>query len=1296
MTQHRFLLLCVFLSLLFQARAVPVLEKPEESLSPRFEYDLCQSWETTLAKEAGSTDFAVQPDLKGVLGWQPVSLPHNWDGYAPLQQMRHGNLHGAAYYRRHFSIDRELAGLRAFLFFEGAGSFATVWLNGTKVGEHGGALTCFNLDVTEVLKDKGADNELIVRIAHPAGIRNLPWVCGGCERVGGFSEGSQPFGINRPLRLVVTAPVRITPFGVHIWNDDTVSPAAASAHLKVEAQNFDRAARSLRLRNRLLSPGGELLQTREDKLVLQAGQRLETADLRFELKAGAPGLPSGIQLWSPGSPALHHMETELLDENGRVLDRVRTRFGFRKVQWPSLDKGGPLLLNGQPLFLEGTCEYPHLLGASHAFGTAQIAARVEQIRAAGFNAFRDAHHPHDLRYSYAWDSLGLAWWTQFSAHVWFDRPDFRNNFKKLLVEWVRERRNSPSLILWGLQNESLLPEDFARECTELIRSLDPTASTQRLVTTCNNGKGTDWDVPQNWSGTYGGNPDDYAAELKRQILVGEYGAWRSVDARSESPQEMPDRYSEDQMLSLLETKARLARTVSLESVGHFQWIFSTHENPGRSFGSKGEQLAEGWATVDRLGPANNKGLLTLWGEPLDAYAMYRSLQTDPRQAPVVQIVGENNPDRLTEPGILSRVSVYTNCEEVELFNDVGTLSLGVRKRPADGRALVWENVPLKHRLLLAVARQQGRDCARDMILLNHLPAAPHEAALDAHPADSTAPRESRHYLFRVNCGGSSYIDSHGKRWLADKAWTGSPDDWGYRSWSSDFPHLAPNQALSRRINMPVLGTRDSALYQDFNYGREKLAYHFPLSPGEYEVELHFMEPWYGRGTPAPAAGERLFDVALNGKTYLHDLDVAAEAGHARALVKHLSVTVGQEGLDISFPRVASYQALVSAIAISRRSPQVQAGGSLSSTAWLTTGQPLFASAAAPSVFSLPPNLIRREYLPLPKLFPGVHMIMGCDTEIVLGWLGEPAQVTGNWELLPETVALAPEGSLRLTRGFLSRGETLSLPAGIPLALLVRIPAPTPPSPQVLGQFLVDGCEPSGAWAAYGLLGITGARPWGAAAPALKNLPVELGDADWLRLPADKTQRAKKLSFVCNDTAEVCLALKDDLKVLPSWLEDWSELSSRLSVDGVALRILRKRFPAGAKVELPGSLSEDGAPYPVFCRLMRPAFRVSPPAGSPVLLTEGKPSSDWPFSVGVGDRYELVFRLNEKPVAALKLRLEIFDDQGKAYGIREVEVPAGAPALVRMRTPTSINAGNYIARLTVLGPSSVTLRHVDVE
>ena len=50
-------------------------------------------------------------------------------------------------------------------------------------------------------------------------IADVPWVCGGCSSEWGFSEGSQPLGIFRPVVLEGTDEIRIEPFGVHIWND---------------------------------------------------------------------------------------------------------------------------------------------------------------------------------------------------------------------------------------------------------------------------------------------------------------------------------------------------------------------------------------------------------------------------------------------------------------------------------------------------------------------------------------------------------------------------------------------------------------------------------------------------------------------------------------------------------------------------------------------------------------------------------------------------------------------------------------------------------------------------------------------------------------------------------------------------------------------------------------------------------------------------------------------------------------------------------------------------------------------
>ena len=48
---------------------------------------------------------------------------------------------------------------------------------------------------------------------------------------------------------------------------------------------------------------------------------------------------------------------------------------------------------------------------------------------------------------------------------------------------------------------------------------------------------------------------------------------------------------------------------------------------------------------------------------------------------------------------------------------------------------------------------------------------------------------------------------------------------------------------------------------------------------------------------------------------LHNFDVWKEAGFARALKKIFSVTVQDGAIEITFPQVSSYQAVLSAIAV---------------------------------------------------------------------------------------------------------------------------------------------------------------------------------------------------------------------------------------------------------------------------------------------------------------------------------------------------------------------------------------------
>ena len=553
-----------------------------------------------------------------------INLPHNFDDYYGYRQMRHGNLHGSAVYQKTF-IAQPQKGKRYFLQFEGVGTYATITLNDTQYPKELIGRTVFTLDVTEALNT--GKNTLHILVDHPAMQTESPWVCGGCSSEWGFSEGSQPFGIFRPVSLIETDAVRIEPFGVHIWNN----AACDSVFIDTEVKNYTQQPQTFELVNKFALASGKTV------FRLSQEMRLESGEMRVIHQSSAI---SNVHRWCPDDPYLYSLTSMLKrpdhydgDNNQQrepayiTFDEVRTPFGIRNISWPVLrttttPDGFPsgdnrFFLNGQPLFINGTCEYEHLLGNSHAFSPEQIRSRVKQIRNAGFNAFREAHQPHNLLYQQLLDEQGILFWSQFSAHIWYDTPQFRENFKRLLVRWIKERRNSPSVILWGLQNESILPKEFAEECSDIIRSLDPTCRDQRLITTCNGGEGTDWNVIQNWSGTYGGSAENYDNELKRpeQLLNGEYGAWRTIDLHGDT------KYSEESFTKLLETKARLAESAKDSVCGHFQWLFASHDNPGRT------QPDGALRRIDKIGPINYKGLTTIWEEPTPAYYMYRQRYT---------------------------------------------------------------------------------------------------------------------------------------------------------------------------------------------------------------------------------------------------------------------------------------------------------------------------------------------------------------------------------------------------------------------------------------------------------------------------------------------------------------------------------------------------------------------------------------------------------------------------------------------------------------------------------------------
>jgi N-acetylneuraminic acid mutarotase len=165
---------------------------------------------------------------------------------------------------------------------------------------------------------------------------------------------------------------------------------------------------------------------------------------------------------------------------------------------------------------------------------------------------------------------------------------------------------------------------------------------------------------------------------------------------------------------------------------------------------------------------------------------------------------------------------------------------------------------------------------------------------------------------RINAGGGAFTDSQGRAWAADKNFTGG------RTFAT---------------TQPINGTVEDPLYQTERYGN--VTYQIPVASGTYQVVLHFAEIWW------TSAGQRVFDVTLEGILVLDNLDIWATVGGFTPLVRSFVATVADGALTIQLTTVVD-NAKISAIEVlpqgttANQAPVVNAGADRSITTTSTT------------------------------------------------------------------------------------------------------------------------------------------------------------------------------------------------------------------------------------------------------------------------------------------------------------------------------------------------------------------------
>jgi beta-galactosidase len=394
--------------------------------------------------------------------WRTLDLPHDWsiedlpaeegtERIGPFDKKSPGGtatgftVGGEGWYRRHFRMERMPAEGRVEVLFEGVYMESDVWLNGRHLGNRVHGYTPFAFDLTPHLRADG-DNVLAVRVRNLG--KNSRWYSGS--------------GIYRSVTLdVLPEAAQVARWGVGVV---TRRITDSVAEIEIETR-LARAAPELVLATRIRNDAGAMVA--------------ETSSAAADIVRQSITLASP-QLWSPDTPVLYTLETELR-RGGRTIDKVSTPFGVRIV---SFDAGQGLQINGAAVKLRGGCVHHDngLLGAA-AFGDAEE-RRILLLKARGFNAIRSSHNPASRAFADACDRHGMLLIEEaFDMWRWPKNPQdysthFDENWKADLSAMVLSARNHPSVIMWSIGNE--IPNRSTPEGVEIewnlaneVHRLDP-------------------------------------------------------------------------------------------------------------------------------------------------------------------------------------------------------------------------------------------------------------------------------------------------------------------------------------------------------------------------------------------------------------------------------------------------------------------------------------------------------------------------------------------------------------------------------------------------------------------------------------------------------------------------------------------------------------------------------------------------------------------------------------------------------------------------------------------------------
>jgi beta-galactosidase len=631
------------------------------SSSPRSSIELSRGWrffkgDVADAEQTGFDDSE----------WSFVTVPHSWnttDIFDNRNVYSSADIYsdywrGTGWYRLMLDLPIELApDQRLLLSFDGANQVSEVWVNAIPVGKHVGGYTGFAFDITDTI-GAGEPATIAVKVDNSYNYDILPHI----------ADFNMTGGITREVRLQIVPDLRVMKTFV---TTPQVSRQAAAVDVQVTVGNDRDHPATARILSSIVDPQGFVVSSLESDVVIAAKSSETIRQLTERI--------DHPQLWSPDHPSVYRVVTHVFEKD-RLVDLFESPLGFR---WFDFDPSAGFFLNGDRLQLRGANLHQDRFGFGPAVPDWLRVQDLEMMKDMGANFVRLAHYPHDPVMLEAADVLGLLVWAEIPFVNTVGREAFIENAKTMLREMIRRDRNHPSIVFWGIANEThsewlteeelIYVERALRELNDTVHEEDPTrysAQAQNAIADTTIIGITDVIGRNRYFGWYSEGIENFgkvmdtehAAHPDWRILITEYGAGAKRGYHVEDPHrfDFSESYQvefHEGILDQIEARPYLA--------GGSIWNMFDFASQNK-IGSIPRINQKGMGTYDRI--------------PKDAFYFYKSRWSD---EPTVYIVSHTW-DRRSGPARESRpVRVFSNMDEVSLH--VNGTSIG--KRDED---FIWD------------------------------------------------------------------------------------------------------------------------------------------------------------------------------------------------------------------------------------------------------------------------------------------------------------------------------------------------------------------------------------------------------------------------------------------------------------------------------------------------------------------------------------------------------------------------------------------------------------------------------